>query len=75
MTALILRGSALYVQGNVTAATLHVLARWARRFGSITINDQELTADTLDDLAWQSECSGEPIRFGAVLDAQPPSMQ
>jgi hypothetical protein len=59
---MILKGSTLCVQGTLTAATLHLLARWARKLGSITINDQELTADALENLAQQSEHSGVGAR-------------
>jgi hypothetical protein len=65
---LTLKGSILCVQGALTATALHLLAGWARKLGSITINDQELTAEDLEDMARQSECAGEPLWFKNASD-------
>jgi len=45
------------------AATLRQLARMAAKIGSIVINGLVVTAPELEQLAQQSEGSGEPICF------------
>lgn len=63
MVSLTLRGTALCADSPLPAGTLRQLAHWATKVGSIVINDQELTADQLNQLATQSEQSGQPISF------------
>ena len=70
MAKLILKGTMLCTRDYLDAATLHRLARWARKLESIIINGRELTADELEHLATQSERSGEPICFPEVPDSQ-----
>lgn len=69
MAMLTLKGSTLNVDGTLTAATLYLLARWAHKLGSIRINNQELTAEALEELARQSEQAGEPIRLEPAPDS------
>lgn len=71
MEKLALKGAMLCAHECLSAATLHRLAQWARKFDSIIINGQELTADELEHLAGQSERSGEPICFPDVLECRP----
>lgn len=70
MAKLTLRGTVLYAHDDLNAATLRQLARWAEKFGSITINDRELTADELEHLARQSEGTGELIYIPQIHEAQ-----
>jgi hypothetical protein len=70
MAKMILKGTRLYAREYVDAATLHRLARWARKLESVIINGRELTADELEHLARQSERSGEPVYFPEVPDSQ-----
>lgn len=64
MVNLTLRGTALYTRDPLPASMLRQLAVWASKLGSIVINGQSLTAEQLNQLALQSEQSGQPISFG-----------
>lgn len=63
MVNLTLRGTALYTRDPLSAGVLRQLAHWASKLGFIIINGQSLTAEQLNQLALQSEQSGQPISF------------
>jgi hypothetical protein len=66
---LTLKGTALSVTGSLPARTLRQLAQWAVSIGSIVINGQSFSAETLNLLAVQSERSGQPIRFEEIPES------
>jgi HD superfamily phosphohydrolase len=71
MAKMTLKDTMLCAHECLDAATLHRLAQFARKLGSIIINGQELTADKVDYLARESERTGEPICFPDVLECRP----